>query len=451
MSHDRQLERALLLLNLGLVLVSLGLAHLLRGYLAAVVPGLKPSVPLQHHVLALAVFAPAWAWGAEHLGLHRVRTVLGPVLDHLRVLVLTQAWGTAALALILTAAQITLNRSFITLFLIISTTVLALAKPAQAEWLQRRRGAALTLVVEQPFAEGVDEIVRELDRFRGRQIERLEATDPAALRRRLWAGGVDEVVLAAPLAADELRALLEVCEEVGVAALVRVESVDLALARPRAELVGPALYLAYYTHEPDRPGLFVKALLDRALAGVGLLLVLPLLAVIALLVKATSPGPVLFVQQRAGLRGRPFPMLKFRSMRVGAEAERAALLAANEMDGPVFKLSEDPRITPLGRVLRRWSLDELPQLLNVLAGHMSLVGPRPLPLVESQALTGLHRRRLSFKPGITGLWQVSGRSDLTFREWMLLDLQYIDNWSLGLDLAILLRTFPALLLARGAR
>ena len=451
MAHDRQLERALLLLDLGLVLASLALAHFLRGYLATFVPGLKPSVPLQHEVLALAVFVPAWAWGAERLGLHRARTVLGPVLDYLRPLVLTQAWGTVALALILTAAQVTLNRSFITLFLVISTILLALAKPAQARWLHQHRVTALTLVVDEPFAESDEDIVGELERFRGRRIERLEMADPSVLRRRLWTGGVDEVVLPGGLPTDELRQLLEICEEVGVTALVRVERINLALARPRAELVGPALYLAYQTHEPDRPGLFVKALLDRVLAALGLLLVLPLMAILAVLVKATSPGPVLFIQQRAGLHGRPFPMLKFRSMRVGAEAERATLLGANEMDGPVFKISRDPRVTPVGHVLRGWSLDELPQLLNVLAGQMSLVGPRPLPLIESRALTGVHRRRLSFKPGITGLWQVSGRSNLTFRDWMVLDLQYIDNWSLGLDLAILLRTLPALLLARGAR
>ena len=451
MARDRQLERALLLMDIALVLASLAVAHFLRAYLATFVYGLKPSVPLQHEVLALTIFTPAWAWGAERLGLHRSRTVRGPVLDYLRALVLTQTWGAVALALILTAAQISLNRSFITLFLAISTLLLMLAKPVQAAWLRRRRGTALTLVVEEPFADDVQETVRELERLRGGQLERLETTDPSELRRRLWTGGVDEVILTGPLAADDLRSLIEVCEEVGVAALVRVESMDLTLARPRAELVGSALYLAYHTYEPDRPGLFVKALFDRLLAALGLILALPLMAILAVLVKATSPGPVLFVQQRAGLHGHPFAMLKFRSMRTGAEAERDDLLAANEMDGPVFKISRDPRVTPIGRVLRWWSLDELPQLINVLAGEMSLVGPRPLPLVESQALTGVHRRRLSFKPGITGLWQVSGRNDLTFRDWMLLDLQYIDNWSLGLDLAILLRTIPALVSARGAR
>jgi lipopolysaccharide/colanic/teichoic acid biosynthesis glycosyltransferase len=232
---------------------------------------------------------------------------------------------------------------------------------------------------------------------------------------------------------------------------VRVERVDLCLARPRAEVVGPTLYLTYETTEPDRPALLVKAILDRALALVLLVLTLPLGALIALLVKLTSPGPVLFTQQRAGLNGRPFRMVKFRTMRAGAEAERTRLLHVNELTGPIFKMRDDPRVTPTGHFLRKTSLDELPQLLNVALGHMSLVGPRPLPLIENWELLPVHRRRLSVKPGITGLWQVSGRNDLTFEEWMALDLQYVDNWSLGLDLAIMLRTPPAVLSRRGAR
>jgi lipopolysaccharide/colanic/teichoic acid biosynthesis glycosyltransferase len=144
-------------------------------------------------------------------------------------------------------------------------------------------------------------------------------------------------------------------------------------------------------------------------------------------------------------------MLKFRTMRVGAEAERETLLAHNQMDGPVFKMANDPRVTPFGRVLRRYSLDELPQLFNVLAGHMSLVGPRPLPLPETQALHGGHRRRLAMRPGLTCLWQVSGRNDLSFAEWMTLDLEYVDRWTLGLDVSVLLRTIPAIISGRGAR
>jgi lipopolysaccharide/colanic/teichoic acid biosynthesis glycosyltransferase len=258
-------------------------------------------------------------------------------------------------------------------------------------------------------------------------------------------------VLAGSYSHARLRPLLEACEAIGVPALVRVERVELDLARPGAELVGPSLYLSYRTLEPDRPSLLVKAIVDRIAAAAGLVVLSPLLFLVAVLVKASSRGPVLFSQLRGGLNGRAFRMYKFRTMRSGAETERDSLLGENEMDGPVFKLSEDPRVTTLGRFLRKTSIDELPQLLNVLVGQMSLVGPRPLPVVEARELDGVHRRRMSVRPGITGLWQVSGRSDLTFQEWMALDLQYVDNWNLGLDAIILLRTIPAILSARGAR
>ncbi|NUU20415.1 MAG: sugar transferase [Streptomycetaceae bacterium] len=180
-----------------------------------------------------------------------------------------------------------------------------------------------------------------------------------------------------------------------------------------------------------------------------LLLAAPLLAVVGILVKATSPGPVLHRQERAGRHGRPFHMLKFRTMHVGAHAHRARLAPLNEADGHLFKLRNDPRVTRLGRTLRRLSLDELPQLLNVLRGEMSLVGPRPLLLEESD-YEGAARRRLLVPPGMTGLWQISGRSDLPWDEMVRLDLHYVDNVSVRLDLAILARTVPAVLSARGA-
>ena len=447
MTHERQLERVCLLQDLAVVALSLGLAHVVRDRLAGFVPGLKPAVPAGDYVLLMVVFAPTWAWCAERLGLHRVRTLTGPPLDLLRALVWTQAWGAVAIAVILAAAQVSLNRSFIAVFLVLSTGLLGATVLAQRAWIGHRRGRALALFV------GPDDgnAIAELERLRGRQVEWLVSVDPAALRERLRTGGVDEVVLPGTLLADKLQSLLLACEEVGVPGLVRVERLDLRLARPRAEVVGPTLYLAYQTAEPDRPALLVKSILDR-LAAAGLLVVVSLLfGAVALLVKLTSPGPVLFVQRRAGLNGRAFPMLKFRTMRVGAEAEREKLLRANELSGPIFKMAQDPRVTPVGRLLRKTSLDELPQLLNVLVGHMSLVGPRPLPLVENWELVPVHRRRLSVKPGMTGLWQVSGRNDLTFEEWMALDLQYVDNWSLGLDLAILLRTVPTVLGGRGAR
>jgi lipopolysaccharide/colanic/teichoic acid biosynthesis glycosyltransferase len=167
-------------------------------------------------------------------------------------------------------------------------------------------------------------------------------------------------------------------------------------------------------------------------------------------VRLTSPGPVLYRQERVGRHGRVFRMHKFRTMRVGAEHEQAALAALNEHDGPLFKIRDDPRVTSVGRVLRRWSLDELPQLVDVLTGRMSLVGPRPPLLGEVARYEDDVRRRLLVKPGITGLWQVSGRSDLSWEESVRADLSYVENWHLGLDLRIIARTVGAVLTRSGA-
>ena len=177
----------------------------------------------------------------------------------------------------------------------------------------------------------------------------------------------------------------------------------------------------------------------------------PLFLLVALLIKLTSRGPVFFVQPRVGLNKRLFRMYKFRTMVQGAEKQLAELEHLNEVDGPVFKIRIDPRITPVGRWLRRTSLDELPQLINVLLGDMSLVGPRPLPVRDYQGFNrDWHRRRFSVRPGLTCLWQINGRSNLSFEDWMALDMYYIDHWSFGLDLKILLLTFPAIMREQGA-
>jgi lipopolysaccharide/colanic/teichoic acid biosynthesis glycosyltransferase len=192
----------------------------------------------------------------------------------------------------------------------------------------------------------------------------------------------------------------------------------------------------------DRTGLFLKDVFDWTVAAVGLLLCLPVLVAIALVTKFSDFGPVLFRQVRSGRNGRLFTMYKFRTMVLNAEGLRASLAAQNEMDGPVFKLANDPRVTPFGRFLRRTSLDELPQLVNVISGEMSLVGPRPLPVYEASRIKGAQRRRLAMRPGMTGLWQVSGRNSVDFDGWMQLDLLYVDRWSFGLDLRILRRFRP---------
>ena len=197
----------------------------------------------------------------------------------------------------------------------------------------------------------------------------------------------------------------------------------------------------------------IKQIIDAAGALFLLILFSPLMLAAAIILKLTSPGPVLFRQKRAGLNGRPFTMYKFRSMVTNAEQLKGELASLNEMSGPVFKVSNDPRVTKFGRVLRKYSLDEFPQLFNVLLGQMSLVGPRPLPVEEVNRFDDwAHRRRLSVKPGLTCLWQVGGRSEVRdFKEWVRLDLEYIDHWSLWLDIKILWRTIPVVLLGRGAR
>jgi exopolysaccharide biosynthesis polyprenyl glycosylphosphotransferase len=194
----------------------------------------------------------------------------------------------------------------------------------------------------------------------------------------------------------------------------------------------------------------LKDVADRAVAGVAVLLLLPVLAGIALVVRLTSPGPALYRQRRVGRDGRLFTVLKFRSMHVDADARQAAVDAENEGAGPLFKMKRDPRITGVGRWLRRTSLDELPQLVNVVLGDMSLVGPRPALPREVAAYDDVTRRRLLVRPGLTGLWQVHGRSDLSWEETRRLDVRYVENWSLGFDLSILVRTVDAVLRGRGA-
>jgi exopolysaccharide biosynthesis polyprenyl glycosylphosphotransferase len=194
----------------------------------------------------------------------------------------------------------------------------------------------------------------------------------------------------------------------------------------------------------------LKRLLDLAGSLGGLMVLSPFLLMVALAIRLDSPGPVLFRQKRVGTDGKIFVCYKFRSMYEDAEQRQAQLEALNEANGAVFKIKEDPRITPVGRFLRRWSLDELPQLLNVLKGEMSLVGPRPLPVRDFELMEEGHKRRLGAVPGITGYWQTSGRSDLSFEEMVRLDLYYIENWLLSLDIKILFKTIKVVLRREGA-
>lgn len=248
------------------------------------------------------------------------------------------------------------------------------------------------------------------------------------------------------------RALLA-CAHEGIEVLVRPGLLALPSPKLTIDQFGGEAVFFYRAQSAPHAHLFVKQAFDYLVGALLLVVNGPLLGLIALAIKLTAGGPVIYRQTRAGLNGRPFTMYKFRSMSVDAEKQQAELAARNEMRGPVFKVTDDPRVTPIGRLLRRHSLDELPQLWNVVRGEMSLVGPRPLPIEEVKRFDhDIHRRRLSVKPGLTCLWQISGRNDIAdFTDWVRLDLAYIDNWSLWLDFKILLATVPVALFGRGGR
>jgi len=251
----------------------------------------------------------------------------------------------------------------------------------------------------------------------------------------------------------QIEKAIQTCELEGVEAWLVADFFQTQISRTSFDdLYGRPVLVFRTTPETSWQG-FIKQAIDLTGAIILLLLLSPVFLFAAIAIRLTSPGPVLFRQQRCGLNGKPFTMLKFRSMGSDAEQRKHELAALNEMGGPVFKITNDPRITPIGRLLRKYSIDEFPQLLNVLRGEMSLVGPRPLPVDEVERFDDpAHRRRLSVKPGLTCLWQVSGRNNVTdFTEWVRLDLEYIDNWSLWLDIKILWRTIPVVLAGTGAR
>jgi exopolysaccharide biosynthesis polyprenyl glycosylphosphotransferase len=249
---------------------------------------------------------------------------------------------------------------------------------------------------------------------------------------------------------DEMKQIFLLCEELGIRTRVAMNFFHNRLARIEIEELDNVPFLTFTTTPSNETQLAVKRTLDVCISVMLLGLSLPALLVAAMAIKLGSPGSVLYKQKRMGLNGRVFMLYKFRTMIEDAHERRSEVSHLNEMTGPVFKAKDDPRVTHVGRWLRRFSLDEIPQLWNVLKGDMSLVGPRPPMPEEVAAYHRWHRRRLSMKPGLTCLWQISGRNNIDFDRWMQLDLQYIDNWSPSLDFKILLRTIPAVLTGRGA-
>jgi exopolysaccharide biosynthesis polyprenyl glycosylphosphotransferase len=273
------------------------------------------------------------------------------------------------------------------------------------------------------------------------------------LERTLRERVVDEVYFAssAPGHREQIQAAIQTCEKLGIPFALPACTYRLTRAFPSHGGGGLSDGYTHFLTVRFTPWQWwLKRLFDVAASSFALLCLSPLLAFVAIGIKLGSRGPVLFKQDRVGLHGREFHMLKFRSMVVNAEELKQMLLASNEQSGPVFKMQRDPRVTRIGRFIRKFSIDELPQLVNVLRGDMSIVGPRPPLPSEVELYEAWQRRRLSVRPGLTCVWQVSGRNEISFQDWMLLDMRYIDHWSLARDFNLIWKTVPVVLTGRGA-
>lgn len=272
-----------------------------------------------------------------------------------------------------------------------------------------------------------------------------------AVRAALAGETIDELIVAdAGLGEQQLLELVEIAHRRGVRLRIAPRTTELLVER--GEYVPGQAVPLFELRPPVFAGTdwAVKRTFDLAVSGLIAVVGLPFWLVIALLIKLDSRGPVMYSDTRVGLGERPFPMHKFRTMVAGAAGSQAALESSNEASGALFKIRDDPRVTRVGRVLRRFSIDEIPNVLNVLRGEMSLVGPRPLPVRDHERLEDWHRRRSNVLPGMTGLWQIAGRSELSFDDLVRLDFYYLENWSIWLDISILVKTLPAVFSRRGA-
>jgi exopolysaccharide biosynthesis polyprenyl glycosylphosphotransferase len=381
---------------------------------------------------------------------------------------------TAAIATVSYATHSNIGRRYVVIALPLATVLNLAGRYAARKVLMRlrRAGRCLHRVVVAGHASSVADLIRTMRRapYAGMSVVGccIEQRGPVrvATVEDVPVVGDLSTIAGAVCETGATTVAVTSCGEVSATALRRLSwelegsGVDICVAPALTDVAGPRIHIRpvaglplLHVEEPELSGgrRLLKAAFDRGVAGVAILLLLPMLLALALAVRLTTSGPVLFRQVRCGRGGRPFTIYKFRSMYVDAEAKLQTLLAQNERaDGLLFKIRKDPRVTAVGRYLRRYSLDELPQLLNVLRGDMSLVGPRPPLPSEVERYESDVRRRLLVKPGLTGLWQVSGRSDLTWEESVRLDLEYVENWSLALDFMILWKTAFAVVRGHGA-
>lgn len=429
--------------------------------------------PLEQYLWLLLIMLPIWAGmlyargGYQELRMKSYPRILWTLLQA----------SVLSMLVFLTCLYLTkmhyISRAFLAMFMLISFTLLAMGRGALmlVFRLMLRRGyfyRSLLIVGTGRRARKFVDAVREhahwglrvigfLDedpRLVGQKINGVEVIASLAnLPRILQERVVDEVIFVIPRNwVARMEPYILECELLGLRATVSLDLFNLRFAKAQLTHLDHIPLLSFDTTPIDEWRLAIKRVLDTVAAAIGLTLLLPLFLAVALIIKLTSPGPVFFRQVRCGLNGRRFVLYKFRSMSADAEQRRAELERLNEMEGPVFKVTNDPRLTPIGKLIRKTSIDELPQLYNVLRGEMSLVGPRPPIPSEVEKYEPWQRRRLSMRPGITGYWQVKGRNRVTdFNQWTKLDLEYIDRWSLWLDVKILLMTVPAVVFGVGAK
>src|SRR5215470_3424742 len=408
-------------------------------------------MPIQVYLWLLAIILPTWAFLLPVFSVYSEPT-LPPLTQIGR---LSKAIGSAWLVMAVLTSFVdpdASNRIILLLTLVINYILLVSYRVVLMK--VTKHGA---LDVRNVAVVGNDSAAREFARTIERHdiwgLKLIGVFSHNEVRDLLEDGGVDELIIVVDRESlNEYTDTFLLCEELGVTARVVLNFFPHSIARMELHEFEGFPLLSFSTTPTNEVLMFVRRVLDVLLAGIILVIFGPLVMLpTAILIKLTSPGPVLFKQKRCGLNGRVFTMYKFRSMIDNAEQLGVDMEAFNEMDGPVFKSSRDPRMTTIGKIIRRRSIDELPQLFNVLQGHMSLVGPRPPLPREVSCYERWQRRRLSMKPGMTCLWQISGRNEVSFEDWMKLDLTYIDNWSLLLDLKILLKTVPVVLLGRGAK
>jgi exopolysaccharide biosynthesis polyprenyl glycosylphosphotransferase len=407
-------------------------------------------MPVQIYLWLLAIILPTWAVLLPIFGVYS-----DPGLRPLhQILRLSKAIGFAWLVML--AVQFFVNQDqtnrLIVLFTLVINYLLLVSYRVILFKIKKKGVLDVRHVAVVGVGPMATQVARTIEDHRDWGLKLVGVFNQEEVRGILESGGIDELILLAEGdSLNEFTQIFLMCEELGVTARVILNFFPHSIARMELHQFEGFPLLSFSTTPTNEALLLIRRILDVALAAFLLVVTLPLSLLTALLIKLSSPGPVLFKQERCGLNGRPFVMYKFRSMVDNAEQLRFELDALNEMDGPVFKSSRDPRITLIGKIIRRFSIDELPQLYNVLRGNMSLVGPRPPLPQEVARYERWQRRRLSMKPGITCLWQISGRNGVSFDDWMKLDLTYIDNWSLLLDLKILLKTVPVVLLGRGAK